>query len=36
MAQSIEHLTLGFGFDCDLRVVRSSLALGFVLSGESA
>ena len=36
MAQSVEGLTLGFGSGPDLRVVRSSPALGTMLSGESA
>ena len=36
MAQSVEHPTLNFGSGYDLRVVRSSLALGSSLSRESA
>ena len=34
MAQSVKHLTLGFGSDHGLRVVRSGPALGSVLSME--
>ena len=36
MAQSVEHLTLDFGSGWDHGVMRSSPALGSVLSGESA
>ena len=36
VAQSVKYWTLGLGSGCDLRVVGSSLALGSVLSGESA
>ena len=36
MAQSVKHLTLGFGSVDDLRVVGWSLVWGSVLSGESA
>ena len=36
MAQSVEHLTLGFGSGHDLRVVGSSPELGSALSAGSA
>ena len=36
MAQSVKRLTLGFHSGHDLRVVRLSLTLVSVLSGESA
>ena len=35
MAQSVKCLTLDFGSDHDLRVMRLSPALGSELSGES-
>ena len=36
MGQSVTHPTLDFGSGQDLRVVRSSSVLGFVLNKESA
>ena len=36
LAQLVKHLTLDFGSGHDLRVMRSSLASGSMLSGESA
>lgn len=35
MAQSVKPLTLDFGSNCDLRIVRRSVTLGSVLSAES-
>lgn len=35
-AQTVKHLTLGFGSDPDLRVMRSSSASGSMLSKEYA
>ena len=34
MAPSINHPTLGLGSGCDLRVLRSSSAVGSTLSGD--
>ena len=36
VAQSVEHLTLGFSSGCDLQVVGSSPKLGSALNVESA
>ena len=36
VAQSVKNLTLDFGSGHDLRILRSSPMLGFVLSVESA
>ena len=34
VVQSVKHPMLGFGSGCDLRIVRSSPMLGFVLGME--